>query len=156
MVLSLLKREESYTSKASFLDNDSLPKFGEKPEGWQPSGKRTKRGLYRTAQNEHINADANGATNIIRKVSREAQLFVGWVSGSVNYADVGFHASTVRLILAAEAQPTFILYLIPPTHFSTTLNFNLSRVSRGVLTRPQKFKFWSAKKTLRNVVLTRW
>ncbi|TRU84723.1 MAG: hypothetical protein EWV76_15775 [Microcystis novacekii Mn_MB_F_20050700_S1] len=40
-------------------------------------------------------------------LSREAQLFVGWVSGSVNYAGVGFHAST---------QPTFILYLIPPTH----------------------------------------
>ena len=40
-------------------------------------------------------------------ISREAQLFVGWVSGSVTHADVGFHAST---------QPTFILYLIPPTH----------------------------------------
>ncbi len=39
--------------------------------------------------------------------SREAQLFVGWVSGSVTHAGVGFHAST---------QPTFILYLIPPTH----------------------------------------
>ena len=41
------------------------------------------------------------------KLSREAQLFVGWVSGSVTHAGVGFHAST---------QPTFILYLIPPTH----------------------------------------
>ena len=41
------------------------------------------------------------------KVSREAQLFVGWVSGSVTHAGVGFHAST---------QPTFILYLILPTH----------------------------------------
>jgi hypothetical protein len=40
-------------------------------------------------------------------LSREAQLFVGWVSGSVTHAGVGFHAST---------QPTFILYLIPPTH----------------------------------------
>ncbi|REJ45310.1 MAG: hypothetical protein DWQ53_14680 [Microcystis flos-aquae DF17] len=40
-------------------------------------------------------------------ISREAQLFVGWVSGSVTHAGVGFHAST---------QPTFILYLIPPTH----------------------------------------
>jgi hypothetical protein len=40
-------------------------------------------------------------------VSREAQLFVGWVSGSVTHAGVGFHAST---------QPTFILYLIPPTY----------------------------------------
>jgi len=40
-------------------------------------------------------------------ISREAQLFVGWVSGSVTHAGVGFHAST---------QPTFILYLIPPTY----------------------------------------
>lgn len=96
--IKFIETEESYTSKASFLDNDSLPKFGEKSAGWQPSGKRTKRGLYRTAQNQYINADANGAANIIRKVR-------------------------------------------------TTLNFDLSRVSRGVLTRPQKFKFWSAKKT---------
>ncbi|TRV20462.1 MAG: hypothetical protein EWV40_13410 [Microcystis flos-aquae Mf_WU_F_19750830_S460] len=43
------------------------------------------------------------------KISREAKLFVGWVSGSVTHAGVGFHAST---------QPTFILYLIPPTHLS--------------------------------------
>ncbi|REJ45198.1 MAG: hypothetical protein DWQ53_14890 [Microcystis flos-aquae DF17] len=40
-------------------------------------------------------------------ISREAKLFVGWVSGSVTHAGVGFHAST---------QPTFFLYLIPPTH----------------------------------------
>jgi len=32
-------------------------------------------------------------------LSREAQLFLGWVSGSVTWAGVGFHAST---------QPTFI------------------------------------------------
>ncbi|OPF19658.1 hypothetical protein B1L04_08045 [Microcystis aeruginosa KW] len=42
-------------------------------------------------------------------LSREAQLFVGWVSGSVTHAGVGFHAST---------QPTFILYLIPLTHLN--------------------------------------
>ncbi|TRU81571.1 MAG: hypothetical protein EWV76_11760 [Microcystis novacekii Mn_MB_F_20050700_S1] len=48
-------------------------------------------------------------------LSREAQLFVGWVSGSVNYADVGFHAST---------QPTFILYLIPPTHSKIKFSFS--------------------------------
>jgi len=75
--IKFIETEESYTSKASFLDNDSLPKFGERPEGWQPSGKRTKRGLYRTAQNQYINADANGAANIIRKVLRH--LWVGEV-----------------------------------------------------------------------------
>ncbi|REJ55921.1 MAG: hypothetical protein DWQ58_07190 [Microcystis aeruginosa TA09] len=52
------------------------------------------------------------------KLSREAQLFVGWVSGSVTHAGVGFHASTVRQKLTAEAQPTFILYLIPPTYLA--------------------------------------
>jgi hypothetical protein len=46
-------------------------------------------------------------------LSREAQLFVGWVSGSVTHAGVGFHAST---------QPTFILYLIPPTYLNTIEN----------------------------------
>jgi hypothetical protein len=51
-------------------------------------------------------------------LSREAQLFVGWVSGSVTWAGVGFHASTVRQKLTAEAQPTFILYLIPPTYLN--------------------------------------
>jgi IS605 OrfB family transposase len=60
--------EESYTSKASFLDNDELPKYGEKPEQWQSSGKRVKRGLFRTGTFGYINADCNGAANILRKV----------------------------------------------------------------------------------------
>ncbi len=51
-------------------------------------------------------------------MSREAQLFIGWVSGSVTDAGVGFHASTVRQKLTAEAQPTFILYLILPTYLT--------------------------------------
>ncbi|CAC5343764.1 hypothetical protein PLAN_40179 [Planktothrix rubescens CCAP 1459/22] len=32
--------EEAYTSKASFLEVDSLPKYGEKPTGWKASGNR--------------------------------------------------------------------------------------------------------------------
>jgi putative transposase len=63
--------EESYTSKTSFLDNDFLPTFGEdnKPEGWKPSGKRIKRGLFRTEENYLVNADLNGCANILRKVA---------------------------------------------------------------------------------------
>ena len=38
--------EESYTSKASYLDGDSLPVYGQKPEGWKASGKGVERGLY--------------------------------------------------------------------------------------------------------------
>jgi putative transposase len=61
--------EESYTSRTSFLDNDVLPKFGEKPEGWKSSGVRTTRGQFKTKNGIKINADCNGAANIIRKVS---------------------------------------------------------------------------------------
>ncbi|MGK7895559.1 MAG: RNA-guided endonuclease InsQ/TnpB family protein [Xenococcus sp. (in: cyanobacteria)] len=64
--IHFIETEESYTSKTSFLDGDYLPTYGEKadatepllyggshahqaPKDWKPSGKRTKRGLYRTA-----------------------------------------------------------------------------------------------------------
>jgi putative transposase len=66
--------EESYTSKASFLDGDFLPTHGEKPVGWEPSGQRVKRGLYKTKQGWLINADANGAANILLKVATQLDL----------------------------------------------------------------------------------
>ncbi|WP_293084545.1 IS200/IS605 family accessory protein TnpB-related protein [Okeania sp. SIO3B5] len=68
----LIETEESYTSIASFLDGDDLPIYGEKPNDWKPSPKRIKRGLYRSSNNWLINADCNGAANIITKVSRKA------------------------------------------------------------------------------------
>jgi IS605 OrfB family transposase len=61
--------EEAYTSKASFLDGDSLPEFGKKPDGWKASGRRVKRGLYQSADKSIVNADLNGAANILRKVA---------------------------------------------------------------------------------------
>jgi putative transposase len=67
--IKFVETEESYTSKASFVDLDLLPTFGEKPEGWAPSGKRIKRGLYTTALGWLINADCNGSANIGRKVA---------------------------------------------------------------------------------------
>jgi len=67
--ITFVETEESYTSKTSFLDNDILPKFGEKPINWQASGTREKRGLYRTAKGYLVNADCNGSANIIRKVA---------------------------------------------------------------------------------------
>lgn len=65
--IEFIEQEESYTSKASALDLDEIPVFGAKPEGWKPSGRRVKRGLYRSAEGETINADCNGAWNIGRK-----------------------------------------------------------------------------------------
>ena len=58
--------EEAYTSKASFLDRDPLPVYGEQEPEF--SGKRVKRGLYRAADGRLLNADINGSANIGRKV----------------------------------------------------------------------------------------
>ncbi|OKH41546.1 RNA-guided endonuclease InsQ/TnpB family protein, partial [Scytonema sp. HK-05] len=78
--IQFVETEESYTSKASFLDNDMLPKYGEKPERWQSSGMRVKRGLFRTANNFFLNADANGAANILRKVAIKLGLDLSGIS----------------------------------------------------------------------------
>jgi IS605 OrfB family transposase len=78
--LKFVETEESYTSKASFLDSDLLPTFGEKPEGWPLSGKRVKRGLYRSANGWLINADCNGAANILRKVAVKLGLNLSGIS----------------------------------------------------------------------------
>lgn len=67
--INFVETEESYTSKASFLNDDDLPKYGEKPERWKPSGRRIKRGLYKAMFYGTLNADCNGAANIIRKVA---------------------------------------------------------------------------------------
>lgn len=78
--IDFIETEESYTSKASFLDNDVLPKFGEKPEGWKSSGVRTNRGLFKTATGIKINSDCNGAANIIRKVAMMAKFDLAGIS----------------------------------------------------------------------------
>ncbi|WP_425449505.1 RNA-guided endonuclease InsQ/TnpB family protein [Dethiothermospora halolimnae] len=58
--------DESYTSKASFLDNDFLPEKRSNKK-YTFSGKRVKRGLYIASDGRLINADVNGAFNILRK-----------------------------------------------------------------------------------------
>lgn len=64
--ISVIVQEESYTSKASFLDNDNIPVYGE-TENPRFSGRRIMRGLYRTGDGLLINADVNGSYNIMRK-----------------------------------------------------------------------------------------
>ena len=63
--ITVITREESYTSKASFLDYDEIPNYKDETKP-KFSGKRIKRGLYRSAT-RIINADVNGAYNIIAK-----------------------------------------------------------------------------------------
>lgn len=65
-----VKQEESYTSKSSFWDRDNIPVYNvDNPKEYQFSGKRLQRGLYKTANGKTINADVNGALNIMRKSS---------------------------------------------------------------------------------------
>jgi putative transposase len=79
--IEYIETEESYTSKSSFVDKDLLPTIGAKPDGWKSSGKRIKRGLYCTGKdNWLINADCNGAANILRKVSTILRLNLNGVS----------------------------------------------------------------------------
>ena len=66
--INYILQEESYTSKASFFDNDDLPIYNaDNPQKYEFSGKRVKRGLYQTKDNYLFNADCNGALNILRK-----------------------------------------------------------------------------------------
>jgi len=54
-------QEESYTSKCSFFDNEPIRKHS------TYQGKRVKRGLFKTSHGLLLNADVNGALNILKK-----------------------------------------------------------------------------------------
>ena len=71
--ITVIVQEESYTSKASFLDGDDIPVYNE-VENPQFSGRRIKRGLYKSSTGRLINADVNGSYNILRKGLANNQL----------------------------------------------------------------------------------
>lgn len=62
--IKLHLQDESYTSKCSFLDNEEVCKN----ENYL--GKRVKRGLFQTSKNILVNADINGAANLLKKCNR--------------------------------------------------------------------------------------
>ena len=64
--IQVIVSEESYTSKCSFLDLEPIGK----QEVY--AGKRIKRGLFRARTGRCLNADVNGAYNILRKVVPDA------------------------------------------------------------------------------------
>lgn len=59
--MEVIEREESYTSKCSFIDNEPIKKL----ETYK--GRRVKRGLFKSHDGILINADLNGAYNILKK-----------------------------------------------------------------------------------------
>ena len=79
-----VEQEESYTSKASFIDGDYIPVYGVDDCNANFSGKRRPthyrgmynkkgfRGLYKTKDGMIINSDLNGSANILRKAFPDA------------------------------------------------------------------------------------
>jgi putative transposase len=97
--------EESYTSKASFLDLDPLPVRTSDDKKHTFSGKRIKRGLYRASNGREINADINGAANIIRKVAPDAfQQVEGVEDGKGMLASLVVHP--VRIVIPVRTRKT--------------------------------------------------
>ena len=71
--IQVITHEESYTSKASFLDRDDIPTYD--PKRTKPpvfSGRRIARSWYRAGNGQVIHADVNGSYNIGRKVAPTA------------------------------------------------------------------------------------
>ncbi|KAB2451782.1 IS200/IS605 family element transposase accessory protein TnpB [Bacillus sp. CH126_4D] len=72
--IRFFKQEESYTSKASFLDKDPVPVWSKDDKThYYFSGKRIMRGLYQSKSGKCIHADINGALNTLEK-SRVVEL----------------------------------------------------------------------------------
>ena len=68
--IELMIQEESYTSKASFINKDFIPTYGVNDKLANFTGTRIHRGLYQSInflRKFSINADLNGALNILRK-----------------------------------------------------------------------------------------
>ena len=80
--INYVLQEESYTSKCSSLDLEEVKKH----ENYM--GRRIKRGLYKTSNGVKINADVNGACNILRKYLKSksgGDLSLTDVSGVINH-----------------------------------------------------------------------
>ena len=83
--INVIEIEESYTSKCSALDNETVEKHD------KYIGKRVHRGLFQS-KDHFLNADVNGAINIMRK-------FLKCNCDAVMPADVGFVYNPVKVHL---------------------------------------------------------
>lgn len=75
--IEVITREEGYTSKCSFLDNEPICKHD------KYKGRRIKRGLFKTSTGLLINADINSSANILLKEVPDA--FAGGIEGILVY-----------------------------------------------------------------------
>jgi putative transposase len=80
----VIKQKESYSSRCSFLDNESIEHHS------KYLGRRMTRGLFKSQKGTVINADINGAYNIMKKA------FLNAVNAD-RIEDVGLHPTRWRL-----------------------------------------------------------
>lgn len=85
--IKVVEIEEGYTSKCSFLDSEEIGKHDEY------IGKRVKRGLFRSSNEQSINSDVNGSFNIMRK-------YLKCNCDAVRPADAGFVFNPVKVYLS--------------------------------------------------------
>ena len=85
--------DESYTSKCDAIVGESV-----EPHDLY-SGKRVKRGLFKSGSGKVINADVNGALNILRKVSDESEKIIskGLVFRPVSCKVVKLESKQIKL-----------------------------------------------------------
>ena len=87
--IEVIEQEESYTSKASFLDEDEIPVYEKVQTKPQFSGKRISRGLYQSKDGRVLNADVNGSYNILVKGLLS-------LSKTLNKKAVSFHTRSLK------------------------------------------------------------
>lgn len=98
--IAVVIREEKYTSKISLLDMDMFPSSEE--DDFCFSGKRIRRGLYRSREGILLNADINAACNIIRKeypsafAGQKDLSYLYKTTEAVHYKDLYANASSVH------------------------------------------------------------
>jgi putative transposase len=82
--ITVIKQNESYSSRCSFLDNELIEHHS------KYLGRRMTRGLFKSKKGTIINADVNGVYNILKKA------FLNAVDAD-RIEDVGLHPTRWRL-----------------------------------------------------------
>ncbi|MDJ0717682.1 MAG: transposase [Prochloraceae cyanobacterium] len=86
------EQEESYSSQASFYDQDEIPVYNaDNPSQYKFSGRRVKRGLYRTKNKHLVSSDINGSANILVKSKHRF---------SFERVSSGFLANPLRIVIS--------------------------------------------------------
>lgn len=116
--IKYIEQEESYTSKASFLSNDNIPRYKDIPKkgsveriqmGFDPekfsnsiyfSGSRITRGQYKDYNyNIIVNADINASYNILSKANKENNLEIS--EDKIKYLSKNLLDNNIQKIMIA-------------------------------------------------------